>query len=596
MIKNFLNKLYEHLFHSGIRKQIMRIVIPSLLLPTITIGFFLTYTLVKTSYEQAHSQMTTENLRVRSLLVDCFIDINSMSEEIISDKVLRTLLNADYLNVTNVPFYLDSYTPISNYHDSKSFISDITIYSMNNTLKDGRYIKKATPEVIDNYFSLISYPADVHWVSTKKNSDNEVTSSELTLVRSIPALDENKSAILVISISNNYLKNRIKNNTLYTSLQVNDEPLFFSTTRSDQGLKQFIPIEPIVSKDFIIKKDNQKVCGHLSSLIIPKSNDILYIGTLDQHIIHTITKLLILCFCIIAFSFCVALMSVFIYTKALGRRIEILKTATHQASIGNYNIIETFEGEDELTDTFRDIKQMIQTVQQTEAKIYEEQLRKQQYENQQREMEFKLLTSQINPHFMYNTLETIRMMALSNGDRQVSNTVSLFGKSLHYVLENTISTKASIEKELKHIVTYLQIQKLRFDERFDYCITQPPELDTSAYQILPLLLQPLVENAIVHGIEEIDHKCMIQINLSLKDEENLVIDVIDDGMGMSDEALNQLNEHLLSDKSESHSSIALSNIAQRIRLFYGEGYYLKIMHHKPSGTHVQLSIPLIPYE
>ncbi len=266
------------------------------------------------------------------------------------------------------------------------------------------------------------------------------------------------------------------------------------------------------------------------------------------------------------------------------------------ASLGNYDIINNFEGEDELTDTFHDIQHMIKTVKEKEAHIYEDQLKKKTYEAKQREMEYKLLASQINPHFMYNTLETIRMIALGNRDFQVSNTVSLFGKTLHYVLENTVSSKASIAQELDHVDAYLQIQKLRFDDRFDYSINVPENIDLTSYQILPLLLQPLVENAIIHGLEGIDYKAHIAINMTLSSGKKNIISIIDDGAGIPDDALEKLQNSLISSNPGEANSIAVINIAKRIKLFYGDDYNLEITKNTPSGVKATVCIPLLPFD
>ncbi|MCR5031704.1 MAG: histidine kinase [Lachnospiraceae bacterium] len=592
MGKKLINKFYEWLFQNGIRKQILSIVVVALLVPTLTIGAFLSSVLFKSTYESAQDQMWSDNLRVRSLLLDCFLDVNAISDDLISDKVLQDLLQSDLSDQENISFVLNSYPRLKNYHDTKAFISEIAVYTTNPTIVDARYIKQVTPQIREAYISRLRYGADIIWCENPETK-------ELTQVRYIPLLHSRDTAILTIGISNNYLKNRIRNNNLYTCLHINQAPIFFSTTRSDQGSEIFLPIDyadSAYSDQGLYEYHEKKAFGCVNSLLIPKSTDTIYISTLDFSLLGTLKKLLLLSSLIIIFSFAVALWGIIFYTKALSRRIEILRSATHQASNGNYNIMDSFEGKDELSETFRDIKHMIQNVQETEAEIYEEQLRKEKYENNQREMEFKLLTSQINPHFIYNTLEMIRMLALSNKDYQVSATVSMLGKCLHYVLENTISTKASIEQELNHIVNYLQIQKMRFEDRFDYRITLPESFDATSYEILPLLLQPLVENVFTHGMEGLDHKCMIEISLSLEEGDTMAISVSDNGVGMTDEALQTLNQNLSSPMLESQRSIALLNIAKRIRLFYGEKYYLKVLHNHPQGTHVQLSIPLIPYE
>ena len=179
MKTKIINKFYEWLFHNGIRKQLMGIVIFALLVPTLTIGAMLSFILLKTTYQHSEDQMVSDNLRVRSILLDCFLDINIISNDLISDTDLQELLSADLSGVENIPVYLNSYTRIKNYHDSKSFISEITIYSTNPTIEDARNIKQASSEVIDQYFSLVDYPGEAVWCTG-------YDSAELSLVRSIP--------------------------------------------------------------------------------------------------------------------------------------------------------------------------------------------------------------------------------------------------------------------------------------------------------------------------------------------------------------------------------------------------------------------------
>ena len=138
------------------------------------------------------------------------------------------------------------------------------------------------------------------------------------------------------------------------------------------------------------------------------------------------------------------------------------------ASQGNYDIIDTFKGDDELTDTFLNLKIMIGNIKQQELQMYEARIKEQTLVNQQQQMEYKLLASQINPHFIYNSLETIRMMSIGSGDRETASAIKLLGKTMHYVLENTGTASTTLDKELDYISSYLAIQKLRFEERFNY--------------------------------------------------------------------------------------------------------------------------------
>lgn len=159
----------------------------------------------------------------------------------------------------------------------------------------------------------------------------------------------------------------------------------------------------------------------------------------------------------------------------------------HQASLGNYNIVYTFRGDDELSDAFANLKKTIENIKEKEALYYTAQLNEQRLINKQQQMEFNMLAGQINPNFLYNTLETIRVQALSHEYRDVASSISLLGKSMRYVLENTGTSTTSLKKELDYIKTYLAIQKLRFGERVNAAFDIPEAYDTDATELLPIL-------------------------------------------------------------------------------------------------------------
>jgi len=227
-----------------------------------------------------------------------------------------------------------------------------------------------------------------------------------------------------------------------------------------------------------------------------------------------------------------------------------------------------------------------------EAEFYESKISEQKLINTQQQMEFKMLASQINPHFLYNTLETLRMQAISNGNRNIADSIHLLGKAMHFVLENTGTDSTTLAKEVDHIQTYLAIQQLRFGDRVNYNIQIPPYLDLEQFRILPLLLQPIVENAIIHGLEGVTQNGQIEIAFILE-EPNLYITIHDNGEGMDEEETNSLrakiSEH---DSLKTASSIGLRNINQRLCLLYGNHNGLKVESSPLEGTTITLTLPL----
>ncbi|MHB8128581.1 MAG: sensor histidine kinase, partial [Mobilitalea sp.] len=249
--------------------------------------------------------------------------------------------------------------------------------------------------------------------------------------------------------------------------------------------------------------------------------------------------------------------------------------------------------DDELTEIFKDLKSTVNKISENEAKFYQSQIVEQQLINKQQQMEFKMLASQINPHFLYNTLETIRMQALSTGNMNVVTSIKLLGKSMHYVLENTGTDSTTLDKELEYIEVYLSIQKLRFGDRINYCIQYPNDMNLNKYKILPLLLQPIVENAVIHGLERTKLNGQIVINISNTTNNILTIKIADNGHGMNAEKLEEINERINSASLDSTTSIGLYNINQRIKLLYGTKYGIIFTSQLNEGTTVTLTIPAI---
>ena len=230
-----------------------------------------------------------------------------------------------------------------------------------------------------------------------------------------------------------------------------------------------------------------------------------------------------------------------------------------------------------------------------EAQFYQAKIKEQELINRQQQMEFEMLASQINPHFLYNTLETIRMQALSSGNRDVATSIKLLGRSMRYVLENTGTSFTTLTKELEYIRTYLAIQQLRFGDKVNYRIDVEDSLDTDGCRILPLLLQPIVENAILHGLVDRERDGLITISIhtgQTEDSKNdLYILIQDNGSGMSTATLDALLAHVQEHDTSDRQSIGLYNINQRIQLLYGENYYMHIKSQPGEGTTVTLKIP-----
>jgi two-component system sensor histidine kinase YesM len=210
--------------------------------------------------------------------------------------------------------------------------------------------------------------------------------------------------------------------------------------------------------------------------------------------------------------------------------------------------------------------------------------------------QMKSLEAQINSHFLYNTLESINSIAEIEEIDTISTMSLALGDMFRYSIKTT-SELVTIKDEIKHVNDYISIQQIRFDNRFRL------ELNLSEHlyhlKILKLILQPIVENALYHGLQYCNVGTYIRIDGYIHNN-SIYLTVEDDGIGMTPERLLELNKSLLEKAKftelghRNKQSIGLKNIHTRIQLYYGEGYGMHIESKRGNGTAITLQVPLIP--
>ena len=211
----------------------------------------------------------------------------------------------------------------------------------------------------------------------------------------------------------------------------------------------------------------------------------------------------------------------------------------------------------------------------------------------QKQADITYLQSQINPHFLYNTLECIRGQALSEGMYDLADTVKALGLFFRYNI-SIRGTAVSFEEELKNLKNYISIQQYRFKNKFTLSvdIDQDDQPRILACMLPKLCLQPLVENAILHAFNDITSGGRVTLKAYLMDE-NLSIIVADNGSGMSPKQLEKLEYSIHSEaagEGQNHG-VGLRNVHQRIQLLFGKEYGLSVKSFAGIGTFVEIFLP-----
>ena len=213
-------------------------------------------------------------------------------------------------------------------------------------------------------------------------------------------------------------------------------------------------------------------------------------------------------------------------------------------------------------------------------------------ETAHKDAQFKALQFQINPHFIYNTIDVyVNKLALA-GNYEIADSIADFGRMLRYNIgRKEIFT--TLRMELDYIKSYIGIQKLRFEERLKLNINVPKEL--LGFKIIKFILQPVVENSILHNMNENGMKLEINIDVRMSDEK-LIISISDNGHGIEPSKLKELNNQFITSRYKQFSdpgntNIGLQNINERLKLFYGNEYHIRMKSVYGRNTTTILTIP-----
>lgn len=277
-------------------------------------------------------------------------------------------------------------------------------------------------------------------------------------------------------------------------------------------------------------------------------------------------------------AFLTALLSILV-SRGITRPIRFLSGAMENFGQGNFDINCQVDSEDEIGRLSHTFNQMVMDMNSLVNTVYEQKVMKQ-------EAQMKSLQMQINPHFLYNTLDTINWMARIRHVDEIGDMVAALSNMMRYSLEKKSFVR--LGEEVKSLKDYIAIQNYRYRDK----MVAEIEIDESLMSLyIPrLLIQPILENAIVHGIEEKLDKGHILV-AARREDEDLYIQIIDDGVGMTEETMSHILREDYSMKKNGHTSIGVVNVNRRIQMIYGKDYGLLVQSVLGAGTKITIHIP-----
>lgn len=459
------------------------------------------------------------------------------------------------------------------------------------------YSEPTDTVIMDNNSIPLSDLSDTDWISAYHavtspkgtiipRSKNNVYPQLITIIKPIYVADEKKGAIIMNinaqSIYNSMLYQHYKDDRLFFLINADNKIIissklsYFNTYPDNIGLNTLTiesnpknSVYEINDKNYVVLSGDSSISDYKYISAYPLELYEHKLSTMKLQIIGILLLLMIIIF-ILAY-----VASVRSYSP-LNEIISFLDNSQPPA--------DSIEEEDknELMYIINSIQTHINDKTKM-AEILEERmklLRKSQYD---------MLQTQINPHFLYNTLETINWMAynMSNSENPVSKSLI----NLASFFRNTLTSGyfVSIENEIKYTKEYVNILALRYGDLFD--IEWDIDESILSYTIIKICLQPIIENAVYHGIKQKNDKGLIKIK-GLCDDNNIILIVSDDGVGIEKDDLDELNKTLSETSfTNEKSHIGLSNVNQRIKIIFGDNYGIHVESTVGVGTDVYVTIP-----
>ena len=307
-----------------------------------------------------------------------------------------------------------------------------------------------------------------------------------------------------------------------------------------------------------------------------------YMDKVTDTLQDQIGRFMVVCSVLIGVLIIVVAVSAVMIVSSIIQPISQLNQATEKIAQGDFNARAQADSDDEVAELAVSFNKMAGSMQSLIDKVKED-------ERKMRKADLRLLQEQIQPHFLYNTLDTIVWLIESNEPDEAVTMVVTLSDFFREILSKG-KEFISIKEEEKHISSYLQIQEMRYRDILEYDI----QLDQVIYkyQILKLTLQPVVENALYHVIKYKRAKGCIHIH-GEKEGDIIRLTVRDDGVGMDEEELEQLRQQIEKPCQETEKGFGLANVNERIHMYFGPEYGMKIQSQKGKGTTVEIVIPAI---
>ena len=577
---------------SGIQKKYLKstliLLLLALLLSMIGVWSYMHHTLKNNIIEKY--EFADEKMGI--LLDNLYTKSKEVTAEAILNETIQKSLNAEELtdNEKNAVGKYFSYLDLDSIQDYCYMDNKGNIYTRSYSYVDAFDIKNTVFQK-----KLGTEYAKTVWFIAKDTLFNGKEDS-LFITRYVHSLDyPSEPGIIILKMNPSFLNHIVTmdsekaDSSILTGIMDQNGNIYAlnqkNTALPDNVTKTLISACKKSSDTGIILNGEAVTGGYLSAYYQKDCSFSIFTYVPNEVVTSQTTQILIVLVLIYLIIVVLALLLSILFSNRFTRPVQEITTYMTGFDGGDYTHMPELHTNTELDQIGHSYNEMLGNIEQlvNEIKLQEKELRT---------SELNMLISQINPHFLYNTLESITWMVEAQKNREAVIMISELAKLLRVSLSRG-KTIIPIKDELQHSRSYMNIQLVRYKERFKIDFQIDEELYN--YCIVKLVIQPILENAIYYGVGHMDEDDDGRIVVSGEKKDNdIYISIEDNGMGMRKEVL----ENILTDNNKvpKHGSgVGVINVHSRIKLMFGEGYGLTVYSEPDEGTKVVIHIPAIPY-
>lgn len=585
-------KIFSEMLKGGsIRFKLLFYFFSLILFPIVTLGFIgnMIYTRTIEQETNTHTVQMIDQVKknVEFYIKDMENIIYYLSKE---PQVVRFLQIQNNQDADREQSELEVRRILKTFMEIHSEIAGIMIVNKNDVFVSNEMYRIARDPLVEDswYRQAMDSPESIQLISKPIGRNittrlNYSADSVLSIVKAVKNPAEHTYAgVILIDMKLDTIKKVIEDIKL-------GKNGFICITDTSGGIV-YAPVNPIVYRikdEWLDSGDNsivKKIKDSSYQIIFKHSNYTKWktVGVFSlNETLQEVSSIRYYSFIIAILTLVLAVIAALFFTASIAKPVGKLRSLMKKAEEGDLNVRFKSKYNDEIGQLGNSFNNMIEEIRKLIELVYTEQKSK-------REAELKTLQAQIKPHFLYNTLDTIQWMAQGHGANDIVEIVGAL-TNLFRIGLNKGQEMIRLQEELNHVKSYLVIQKARYEDKLEYEVGFDPEI--AEHSVLKLILQPLVENAIYHGIKARRGVGKIAITVK-KVESRLVFKVSDNGIGILPEKLQEIKS-MIESKTSSNPGYGIFNVNERLRLTFGQEYGLKFDSIYGEGTTVEVIHPII---